>query len=486
MRRTVKLLSLLALPNVLLAAPALAQDSEVDVLRARVDELESLLLQVLDRLDQGEIQLTDGQEQILEQTRRMEIVEQEVKRIDRVEAELGAAEESWVQINDQLNEVSRYFENEPRMGFDMGRTRIGFGGYLKAQTLVSSYSDGAPPSSSVGRDFAIPSAITVNPGSDRETVLDFNPRETRFLFTANTPLGEHELKAHIEFDFLVSFNDNELVSNSFTPRMRQAFLTYRGLLAGQAWSTFQDVAALPETIQFIGPTEGTVFNRQPMVRYTTGPLEIAFENPESTITTPEGGRFIPDDDLLPDLTARYSFQLPRGTLKVAGIARQLRVREGTVIPGRADPLSSDETALGIGVSLSGRLAVGERDDFRFMANVGEGLGRYMGVALTNAASLDEDGGLDPLLIYSGFAAYRHFWNDRFRSTFAAGYFQADQPVEQTGFGVTDRVYSASANLLYSPQQQLTFGVEYYYGQRRLESGQTGDLNRLLLSAKYGF
>jgi hypothetical protein len=458
-----------------LAVPlAHAESSEVEALRARVNELEGLLLQVVDRLEAAE--LGESRQQLLEQDKRLQLVEEEVT----------ASGDRWEQFDEQVLEISRFFETEPTIGFNIGKSRIGFGGYLKAQTLVSSYSDGAPPSSSVGRDFAIPSAITVDPSGDRETVLDFNPRETRFLFTANTPVAGHDLKAHIELDFLVTFNDNELVSNSFTPRMRQAFLTYRGLLAGQAWSTFQDVSALPETVQFIGPTEGTVFNRQPMIRYTSGPFEVAVENPETTITTPNGGRFIPDNDILPDFTARYTHRTGNGTLKLAGIARQLRVRKGTMIPGLDDPLQDDQTALGLGLSLTGKLAVGERDDLRFSANVGEGLGRYMGVALTNGASIDENGELDPLFMYSGFAAYRHFWNQRFRSTFAAGYFRADHPVEQTGFGVTDRVYSASANLLYSPNTQLTFGLEYYYGQRRLESGDDGDLNRMLLSAKYGF
>ncbi len=476
MRRATRVVLSVTLSVFLFVPFASAQPSEVEALRARVDELEALLLKVVERLDDDAVELSEGQQELVEQGERLKLVEQGI----------AAAENKWGEFDEQISEVSRFLEEEPTLGFDIGSSRIGFAGYLKAQTLVSAYSDGAPASSSVGRDFAIPSQITVDPSGDRETVLDFNPRETRFLFTANTPVAGHDLKAHIEFDFLVTFNDNELVSNSFTPRMRQAFLTYRNLLAGQAWTTFQNVSALPDTVQFIGPTEGTVFNRQPMIRYTKGPFEIALENPETTITTPTGSRFVPDNDLLPDLTARYTYTLPTGTIKLAGIARQLRVREGTEIPGLADPLADDETALGIGLSLSGRLGVGDRDDFRFSANVGEGLGRYMGVALTNGASIDENGELDPLRIYSGYVAYRHFWSDRFRSTFTAAYFRADHPVEQTGLGVTDRVYSTSANLLYSPSKQFTYGAEYYYGQRRLESGASGDLNRLLLSVKYGF
>ena len=46
--------------------------------------------------------------------------------------------------------------------------------------------------------------------------------------------------------------------------------------------------------------------------------------------------------------------------------------------------------------------------------------------------------------------------------------------------------SYSANLLYSPEKKMTFGVEYKVGERETESGADGDINRLQLSAKYVF
>ena len=46
--------------------------------------------------------------------------------------------------------------------------------------------------------------------------------------------------------------------------------------------------------------------------------------------------------------------------------------------------------------------------------------------------------------------------------------------------------SYSANLLYSPEKKLTFGVELKHANREIESGVDGDLTRLQLSAKYVF
>ena len=60
---------------------------------------------------------------------------------------------------------------------------------------------------------------------------------------------------------------NESVSNSNGLRVRHAYGTLGGLLAGQTWTTFSDVAAYPETVDFGGPV-GVIFARQAQVRWT--------------------------------------------------------------------------------------------------------------------------------------------------------------------------------------------------------------------------
>ena len=92
------------------------------------------------------------------------------------------------------------------------------------------------------------------------------------------------------------------MSNSFVPCIRQAYLTYDKLTFGQTWTTFQNVAALPERVDFIGPTEGTVFIRQPLIRYTNGNFQVALENPETTVQLGSTS-FEADDDKLPDLVS---------------------------------------------------------------------------------------------------------------------------------------------------------------------------------------
>lgn len=457
-------LALLALGTAL-SAPLAAQTQEDDLqaLRQRVERLERQLQDALERLE------TDRQDRERE---KVELVEQS-KRLEEARSEVE-------RVTGELEGVSQFFDRQREPGFSIGDTQVTYGGYIKLDTMVSVFSDGAPPSSSPGRDFYIPATLPVSNSANEQTVFDFSPRETRFLFKTATPLGDHELTSHIEFDFLVTFNDNEVVSNSFTPRMRQAFLTYRGFLLGQAWTVFQNVTALPELLDFVGPSEGTVFARQAQIRYTRGPFEVAAENPETLVTAPGGGRIVSDSDIVPDFTARYTYETALGDIKLAGLFRQLRLTNSSFLTGT-------QTAYGFGGSLSGRLRIGDRgDNVRFMANVGEGIGRYIGIALVDDATIDADGDLDPVFLYSGFASYQHFWSKRWRSTFAAGYFRADNPVQQAGFGVTDQVFSFHGNILYSPVNRLTVGLEYIFAQRRIESGATGELNRFQFSARYGF
>lgn len=241
--------------------------------------------------------------------------------------------------------------------------------------------------------------------------------------------------------------------------MRQAFLTYRGFLIGEAWTTFQDVAALPENLDFIGPAEGTTFNRQPMIRYTTGNFEFAVENPEKTLTTSAGSRLVTGADHIPDVVARYTNKGEWGYLKVAGIMRELR----TTNEQNANFI--DDSVIGYGVSVSGKLMVGEKDDFRFMGTVGEGLGRYLAINLVNGVAVKPDGQLVAIPTYNGFASYRHFWKGKWRSDLSMGYFKADNPVAFTGTSVTDEAMSIHGNLLFSPAPQLTFGVEYMFARR---------------------
>lgn len=349
-----------------------------------------------------------------------------------------------------------------------------FGGYIKLDMM---YSDYDASYSGLGRDYYVPFTVPVSDGSGGETYFDAHVKESRINFksTHNLDNGD-KLGTFLEMDFHNSAQGNEILSNSWSPRIRHAFFTYNNWLIGQTWWTFFNVGALPENLDFIGPAESTVFGRQPMIRYTNGPWQFAIENPETSVRGYEGnGRSAASgDNRIPDLVARYNW----GSFSAAGILRELRC-DGCLA-------GVDDSTSGYGVSLSGKHMIGARDDFRWMATFGSGLGRYLGTFLTDAAVADANGNLEAIDSWGAFASFRHFWTDQWRSNLTLGYSEVDNDTALTGTGVTSEASSIHVNLIYSPAPKLDFGVELMYANREIESGADGDLKRLQFSAKYAF
>lgn len=357
-------------------------------------------------------------------------------------------------------------------------TDVKFTGYVKADALVSDYSDGTLPAGSIGREFYIPS-LTPVAGNDEGTQFDSHIRQSRFRFTTNTPTEDGDsITGVIELDFLVTDGGNERISNSYTPRIRHAFIKYKNWLVGQTWTTFMDVGALPETLDFIGTTEGITFGRQTMVRYSNNGFEIALENPETTVTpNGGGGRIVADDSAVPDLIAAYTAKRDWGHFKVAGLVRQLSYDDGDAV---------DDSATSYGVAISGRYNLANGDDIRFTANTGSGMGRYVALNVSNGAVITANGQLEAIDSTGYAIAYRHVWNDSMRSSFTFSALDVDNEIALTGESVTESTYSTRANLLYSPTKALTVGAEYTFAHREVESGLEGDMNRVQLSAKYAF
>ena len=357
-------------------------------------------------------------------------------------------------------------------------TDVQFGGYIKADVMFSDYSNGAPDSGNLSRQFYVPGTIYGVEGNGKQ-VVDFQARETRFNFKTQTDLDGHKLTGFIELDFMTHTDGNERVSNSYSPRIRQAFMSYDNWTVGQTWSTFQNPGALPENLDFVGAADGTPFVRQTQVRYTSGGFQFSLENPETTVTPYQSaGRITSGSGILPDFVARYNYKSEGGAAySFAGIVRRLDLE--TTVGG----VEIDSDAMGFGASVAGIIPVG-KDDIKFTATYGDGLGRYMALNYANAAVLDSQNDLQTISSYGGFISYRHWWSEQWRSSVTLSGFKADNDEALTGGGVNKEAYSGYVNLLYSPIKPLTVGVEYMYAKNTKENGDDGDLNRIMFSAKY--
>ncbi len=365
-------------------------------------------------------------------------------------------------------------------------TKFRYGGFIKVDALYSDTPDGEIPDGTVGRLFYAPSTIPVGaPGSGESADLDFHGQLSRFWFGADTTLSNgSKLTSYLEFDLFGggsnAFLGNETATNTHGLAVRHAWVSWDKWLAGQTWSNFQDVAALPDTVDFVGPTEATIFVRQAQLRYTTGAWVFSLENPETTVT-PFGGataRIASDDNNIPDAIARWTAKGAWGHFSAAGMFRQLKYQHPAT--------GINDSTTGGSLSVSGKWQLGASDDIRFMLNAGAGIGRYLGLAISSDAVLNSTGGLDAIDGLGAYVGYRHVFNKYLRGNVFYSLAKFDNDVALTGGGVTKSVESSHLNLIYSPLPRLDLGAELIFAERAIESGADGELRRLHMHVKYNF
>jgi hypothetical protein len=359
-------------------------------------------------------------------------------------------------------------------------TKFFFSGFMRTEALATNTDGGEIPDSSAGRDLYVPGGIPVG-APDEGSDLDAHIKFSRYIFGVDhvTDAGD-KLSARLEGDIFGGALGTEVSTNTYGLTVRHAWFSYNNWLFGQTWSNFMDVTALPEAVDLVGPTDGTVFVRQPMVRYTHGNWSFSLENPETTITPFRGGaRIQTDDNSLPDATARYRWAQPWGYLSAGLLVRQLAYETtGTN--------AIDDSTVALAGSFSGRFNFDPNNDIRFGVYGGGGIGRYIGLGVASDAMLDGTGELEELDGIAGFIGYRHAFNAKTRFNIYYATSRYDNDVALTGTGVTESVDSLSLNMFHTPTPKLDLGAELRFATRKLESGAEGDLNRLHLVARYSF
>ena len=357
----------------------------------------------------------------------------------------------------------------------VGATEVSIGGYVKLDAQMSRFNRGNRAAVGIGDDFMVPSTIPTN-DSNSQINNDFHAKESRINFGTTTDTDMGEVSTFIEVDFLGSAQGNERVTNSYSPRLRHAFLTYNDFTFGQTWTTFMDVRSLPEHLDFVGPVAHD-FARNPQIRYSPGNWDFALENPESTVYETNGNPASYDNNRVPDAVVRYNVPMDAGSLSLSAMGREIAYTEGD---------ASRESAYGYGLAANARLPVGDSgNDLRLKLSGGNAMGRYLGLNAFRAAQIEDDGDVDLIDQAGATVAYRQVWDAQWRSNFSASYAEADNPDTVAG-GTAKSYSSAHANLIYSPVENLDLGGELIWGQRENENGVRGELNRVQFSAKLGF
>lgn len=328
-------------------------------------------------------------------------------------------------------------------------------------------------------------------------VFSQSPRETRLNVETRTPTPWGESRTFMEFDWAGTntFSGNNLthVSDNLIPRLRYAYGTLGGFLAGQANSNFSDPDANPETLDFGGDVGQSGVVRIPQIRYTmAGPWGSAWsasaETPSTDVITPGGlvqsdtnlaqnpvsmttggantngcvanGVIIPGataptagftntstcslaanptKSSAPDLAFASYWSQPWGHIDFRGVVRPtLTITDGRFI---------SRTFVGYGGGISGDVKPGwlgwSKDDIQFQFTVGNAIGRYLNQSdnaalatnfLTTSASAAGAASVlvKPVTAFGASGGYQHWWLPNMRSNITFGYTYYGYPSQLVG------------------------------------------------------
>lgn len=323
-------------------------------------------------------------------------------------------------------------------------------------------------------------------------------KQTRFGIKTVTPEG---VKIVIEGDARAS-----------DLRLRHAYGEYNGVLAGQYWSNFNSFTGFTPTLDFDSVSAAGLFDRVAQLRYTTGPFSVALEEPKSSIfDITETRTFDPDNtgtpksswdyseadgskDSMPTLTARFEDSAGSVSYSAAGLVHQVGYDEG----------DADDSSMGYGLFVAGKVAVTDMISIQGSLNYSDGANSYMWRSGENYYADDAyvapNGDVETITTYGGTLGtsinlgnsrsinivygMAHNDYDDARKDFAASADSANQLPIIDGAAETNQ--AIFANYQFAPVENVTMGVEYQYLMTEDVDGDDGDANRVMFMAKYSF
>lgn len=310
------------------------------------------------------------------------------------------------------------------------------------------------------------------------TQFNLNARGSQLSFDVRAPDMAGNFRFYYQNDFFGS-------SGGMAYRLRQLYGQFYNVTAGFTYSVFEDPDAWPDTVDYEGPNSA-IFARQATVRYLL-PLDdhwqmnFGLQAPSSDI---DGG---------PAATSPYSGataynQAPDGGFNLRWEDSKVgHVQLGTIfrdLGARSTGPAGDQNVLGWGVNLSAGLNVFERDSVQGQVTYGDGVFHFINDNFSNNdAAYDSDGKLQAIPCFGALVGYTHHWCPMFRSTASFGYVNLNNETFQ-GPDAYHETYYGSVNLVWQLRKKLSIGLETLYGKKIVASGDTGDVYRVQLGMVY--
>ena len=373
-------------------------------------------------------------------------------------------------------------------------TSMQIGGYAKLDLI---YDVNAQGGDSIGTTAAGIVAVDGTAAGNRQGHFRLHARQSRFWIRTWTPTDWGELETHIQGDFFGA-GGNQIVSNSDTFRARHLYGRLGPVLAGQTWSTFMILEALPDVLDFSGPA-GVPFVRQAQLRYTHSfgggtTFVFSIENPDTSPTTafnntgPSVAPLTVGNDTMPEIVVGLSHTWGSGRASIRAIFRRLNYDDG---------IAASDSAFGWGIHGGfGWRFNNRRTAIGMSAYFGRGLGRHT-LASGNAIGVVANGtdpsrfNLRTVAQYGGQVWIQHRWTDTLRSSLVYGRIRNDYVQQVTGGknaggSAVQDYWTVHANLIWRPVPRVDIGVEYIYGFNGLVNSANGELHRIQVSFKYNF
>jgi hypothetical protein len=378
------------------------------------------------------------QRQIDSLQRQLQAVQREMSDAKKAQADQAAAQKKAAAEAARQAVADAYGKAGPgptkAPGFLPPGVKLSWGGFIEAAGVYRTRNEVAD----IGSDFNnIPYPISP---LYHENEMRFSARQSRLWFGAEGDISPSQIvRAYFEMDFLgAATTANSIESNSYTPRIRQAFVSWDDMatgwhvLGGQAWSLVTQnkngIVARQENTPLVIDAQTVVgFNwtRVPQFRLVKdfGPAvsvgvsaetpQVRFQTPGSasppgvTILSVETGTQSGNMDTLqsysidhiPDFVEKVAFDPGWGHYEVLGLQRWFTDR--TCIPavgsnGLCIGTANNNTTFGWGVGGSVLLpAVPKYLDLQGSILYGQGIGRY-GAGQLPDVTFDAQGKLSPV------------------------------------------------------------------------------------------
>ncbi|WP_416988697.1 DcaP family trimeric outer membrane transporter [Alistipes dispar] len=277
-------------------------------------------------------------------------------------------------------------------------------------------------------------------------------------------------------------------ANSYTPRLRSAYVSLLGLTLGRDVTTFCDLEAAPATVDFQGPNAYN-FNFATLVRYERSFAEgrlsfgVATEMPVVSGTYGEGFDAIPQR--VPDIPfyVQYAWGSDRSShIRASAVVRNMYLHDLT--------RKSDTSLTGWGVQFSGTIRC--CDPLRLFMNgvYGKGITPYIqdltGSGLDFTPCPRDETRIRTMPMWGWQAAAQIALTPRL---FLSGGYSTVRVQRSHGFYAADeykRGQYVFGNVFYTIAPRCKVAGEYLYGSRRDMAAGKGHANRVNVMLQYGF